>query len=313
MKAALDGNGIVKDFESLDCRKDGQLIWTSTNARTVRDANGAVLYYEGFVTDITDRKRAEAEIRWLNAGLEQRVAERTAQLRMANQELESFAYSVSHDLRSPLRSLDGYSQVLVEDYEGKLDDSGRHYLQRIRASAHHMSDLIDALLKLSRVTRSEMQLDQVDMSALARTVINELRLVEPERQVMFKVPPRLVVKADQSLMRIAMNNLLGNAWKFTSKHASALIEVGLCEAVEGETDARRKGKQVFFVRDDGAGFDMTYADKLFGAFQRLHGAKEFEGTGIGLAMVQRIIHRHGGQVWAEGAVEQGVTIYFTLS
>jgi len=234
---------------------------------------------------------------------EQRVIERTAQLKAANQELEAFAYSVSHDLRAPLRSIDGFSRALLQDYADRLDDPGQHYLQRIRAATQQMSQLIDDLLKLSRVTRSEMRREPVDLSALARAIAAELQATQPERQVEWSIAPRLVVNADAHLMRILLNNLMGNAWKFTAKHSTAKIELGTTQ---------QDSQPVYFVRDDGAGFDITYVDKLFGAFQRLHSANEFEGTGIGLATVQRIVHRHGGRVWAKGAVEQGAAVYFTL-
>jgi len=226
-----------------------------------------------------------------------------ARLEQVNKELEAFSYSVSHDLRAPLRGIDGFSQALLEDYADSLDDQGKDYLQRVRAASQRMAQLIDDMLKLSRVTRAEMRHETVDLSALAHDIAGELQKTRPERQVDFVIAPGLVVNGDAQLLRAVLENLLGNAWKFTSAHPCAKIEFGIAEY---------EGKPAYFVRDDGVGFDMAYVDKLFGAFQRLHAMNEFPGTGIGLATVQRIIHRHGGHVWAEGAVEQGATFYFTL-
>lgn len=221
----------------------------------------------------------------------------------ANKDLESFSYSVSHDLRAPIRAINGFSRILLEDYGDRLDDEGKKHLKRVYDAGQRMGVLIDDILRLSRVTRSEIRRSMVDLSQLAQSVINDLQNASPERQVEVTIAPDLKVNADFNLMRIVLENLLGNAWKFTQKHPSAKIELGVTV----------KDKQTtFFVRDDGAGFDMAYVNKLFGAFQRLHDTSEFEGTGIGLATVQRIIHRHGGSVWAEAVVEQGATFYFTL-
>ncbi|MDZ4339324.1 MAG: ATP-binding protein, partial [candidate division NC10 bacterium] len=253
--------------------------------------------------EVIQRRRAEEEIRRLNEGLEQRITERTAELEAVNKELESFSYSVAHDLRGPLRSLDGFSQILLEDYNGQLDTQGKDYLLRVRSGAQRMAQLIDDLLRLSRVTRGEIRREAVDLSGAARSVVTELQKTQPERQLDIRIEDGMVVHGDGRLLRLVLENLIGNAWKFTSKHPRATIEFGVTQ---------RDGRPAYFVRDDGAGFDMAYADKLFGPFQRLHGPAEFPGTGIGLATVQRIIHRHGGRVWAEGGVETGATIYFMV-
>jgi len=250
-----------------------------------------------------DLAASRAQIRRLNTELEQRVIERTAQLEAANKELEAFSYSVSHDLRAPLRGIDGFSQALLDDYGDKLNETGHHYLARLRAGSRHMAHIIEDLLNLSRVTRSEVHQAHVDLSAQARSVAAELQRTHPQRRVTFTIEDGLSTQGDPGLLRVALENLLGNSWKFTSKHAEASIEFGR---------TRHAGETVYFVRDDGAGFDMAYADKLFRAFQRLHSADEFEGTGIGLATVQRIVQRHGGRVWGEGAVEQGATFYFVV-
>ncbi|MBN2147430.1 MAG: PAS domain S-box protein [Anaerolineales bacterium] len=237
------------------------------------------------------------------AELEKRVEERTAELVAVNQELEAFSYSVSHDLRAPLRAIDGFSQALLEDYMACLDDVGQDYLRRVQGASRKMGQLISDLLKLSRLTRGEMRHEQVDLSAIATEIVAELRSTQPERQVSFIIAPHLVTNGDPHLLRVALENLLGNAWKFTSKQEIAQIEFG----------SKPVGHEmVYLVRDNGAGFDMTYASKLFGAFQRLHSLAEFEGTGIGLATVQRVIHRHGGRIWAEGQVGVGAVFYFTL-
>ncbi len=263
---------------------------------------------------IEEQNRA---LRGSKAELEQRVADRTreleerneelrrnaAELLAANTELDAFAYSVSHDLRAPLRSIDGFSQVLLEDYATRLDESGQDSLQRVRAASQRMAVLIDDLLKLARVTRAEMHTEPVDLSAMARDIVAELQRTAPERPIEFAIAPGLKVQGDSRLLRVVLDNLLRNSWKYTGNQPRPRIEFATAED---------NGQRVFMVRDNGAGFDMKYADKLFGVFQRLHTSTEFEGTGVGLATVRRIITRHGGRIWAEGVVDRGATFYFTL-
>lgn len=239
----------------------------------------------------------------LYAELEQRVAERTTELQASNKELEAFAYSVSHDLRAPLRALDGFSGALISRYQEALDDQGRHYLDRIREGAQRMGDLIDDLLDLSRITRRAFEQQPVNLSELASEIAAELRAEQPGRQVECVIAPNVAAIGDRHILRIALQNLLANAWKFTGARQGARVEFG------EEAD---DGARVYFVRDNGVGFDMAYAGKLFAPFQRLHGMKEFPGTGIGLATVQRIVLRHGGRLWAEAAVGEGAVFRFTL-
>ena len=281
--------------------KDGSVVEVEIAASAIDYGGKRVIC--AAIRDITERKRAEEEIRALNEDLEDRVRRRTTQLRAANKELEAFAYSVSHDLRGPLRGMAGFSQVLLEDYGGELDETGKDYLRRIRDAGERMGDLIDDLLYLSSVSRREMRREKVDLSALARDVAEDLGRVEPERRARFAIAEGLSAEGDAGLLRVVMENLLGNAWKFTAREPEALIEFGA---------VKQDGEPVYYVRDNGVGFDEGYVEKIFGPFQRLHGEDQFEGTGVGLATVDRIVRRHGGNLWAEGEVGRGATFYFTL-
>jgi light-regulated signal transduction histidine kinase (bacteriophytochrome) len=256
--------------------------------------------FNEMLAEIQERDEA---LRRAHDQLEEKVQERTTQLQTANRELEAFSYSVSHDLRAPLRSIDGFSLALLEDCSERLDAVGKEHLKRVRAATQRMSTLIDELLNLARVARSEIRWGKVDLSALSRSIVEDLKTREPERRVECFIAEGVIVNGDSELLRVAMENMLNNAWKYTSAHATARIEVGCTQ---------QEGKSIYFVRDDGAGFDARYASRLFGAFQRLHSTHEFAGTGVGLATVQRIIRRHGGEIWAEGAVEKGATFYFSL-
>jgi light-regulated signal transduction histidine kinase (bacteriophytochrome) len=252
------------------------------------------------IRDITQRKLVEADVQKLNEDLQQRAA----QLEAANKELESFSYSVSHDLRAPLRSIDGFSHALLEDFGGQLSPEARNYLDRVQIAAQHMSELIDGLLNLSRLTRTSLQPRFINLSEMVGEITQTLSESQPERSAAFSITPDLRVEADPRLLRIVLENLLNNAWKFTSKQEQAIIEFGQLSRVKHRT---------FFVRDNGAGFDMKYVDKLFGVFQRLHTMSDFPGTGVGLATVQRIVKIHGGRIWAEGEEGKGASFYFTLN
>ena len=256
-----------------------------------------------FLLDIQDRRIAEQEIQRLNTDLEKRVIKRTAQLEAANNELESFSYSVSHDLRAPLRAVDGFSQAILDDYGPQLPDEGRRYLQTIRKGAQQMGMLIDDLLTFSRLSRAPLKKEEVDTGKLVRSVLEDLSAQREGRQIDLRIGDLPACAGDPALLRQVWINLLSNALKYTKKREAAVVEIG-CEA--------SPDGNVFLVRDNGTGFDMRYAGKLFGVFQRLHRAEEYEGTGVGLALVQRIIQRHGGRVWADAAIDHGATFYFTL-
>jgi hypothetical protein len=294
------GAGTFSDFRVR--RRDGTWRWIEGTARNLLDEPG-VEAIAGTFRDVTERRRIEDEIRALNAELEDRVRERTAQLEAANRELEAFSYSVSHDLRAPLRAIDGFSLALLEDCADRLDHAGQDFLERIRRATGRMAALIDDFLKLSRLARGDVRREPVDLGALAEEVARDLRARDPEREVRLVIGGDLVAEADATLVRVVIENLLGNAWKFTARRGEAVIELGAED---------RNGERVFYVRDNGAGFDMAYAGKLFVPFQRLHGPQDFHGTGVGLATVQRIVHRHGGRIWAEAVVDGGAAFFFTL-
>jgi PAS domain S-box-containing protein len=301
----IQGEPLQEEYRII--RPRGEIRWIFARIFPIYSQSGEILRHVGIAANITERKQAEQKIRELNQQLEMRVQQRTAELTAANKELESFSYSVSHDLRSPLRGIDGFSKALLERYQDQLDDKGKHYLNRIRSGTQRMGELIDDLLQLSRVTRSQMRPTQVNLSAIAQEIAQELSESNPERLVNWLISPDLIVSGDRQLLRIILENLLNNAWKFTSVKIQADIELSCmkCHKSNGSSLA-------YFVRDNGVGFDAFYANKLFQPFQRLHTAEEFPGTGIGLATVQRIVHRHGGDVWAEGLVGEGATFYFTL-
>ena len=293
----------TNDF-SLECRinraSDHSLRWISAQGRLYRDLAGKPVRMMGVVADITDRKQREQEFEHH----QQELARSNSDLAAANNELESFSYSVSHDLRAPsLGPSTGSAMRCWKIAVTGSDDTGKTHLNRIRAATQRMGLLIDDLLNLSRLSRTEMHLQSVDISAIAFSVADEIQKSQPERQIELRVEDGLKTTADPGLLRAVLENLLSNAWKFTSKRASAHIEFGV---------THEDGTPAYFVRDDGAGFDPAYSDRLFGAFQRLHSMSEFAGTGVGLATVQRIVQRHGGRIWAKGAVDHGATFYFTL-
>jgi PAS domain S-box-containing protein len=292
-------------LEICGLRKDDTEFPVEISVAPLETAEGSLVSCA--IRDISDRKQIQEGLRRQAEEVERHRSElalANVELIAANQELESFSYSVSHDLRAPLRTIDGFSLALLEDCADKLDAQGRSYLHRVRAATQRMGILIDDILDLSRVTRAEMRRESVDLSSIARSVLGELAVAQPDRHAEVKIKDRLNAIGDSHLLHIALQNLLGNAWKFTSKLETAHIEFD---------ETSFNGTTIFYVRDDGAGFDSAQAKRLFGAFQRLHNKDEFPGTGIGLATVQRIVHRHGGRIWAKGAVGHGATFYFTLA
>lgn len=298
VQACVD-EGKEYDIEHRIVWPNGEVRWVSEKGDVIRDAQGKAVRMLGVVRDVTKSKRAQLEIKQLNADLENR----TRQLDSMNHELEAFAYSVSHDLRAPLRRIDGFSGILLKESAGKFDKEGERHLERIRVAVKSMDTLIEDILRLSRLSTSDLDVQEVDLGEIGRKTIEGLRAADPRRKVKVDIQKELTVVGDPNLLRIALDNLLGNAWKFTSKRRSAHIMFGV-KTVDGE--------RTFFVRDDGVGFDMAQAERIFDPFQRLHGESEFPGSGIGLALVKRIVARHGGRIWAEAELDKGATFYFTL-
>jgi PAS domain S-box-containing protein len=290
-------------------RKGGGVVWAEVNRALVRAPDGRPLLIVGVVRDITAQRDAEAQVRALTTELEDRVRQRTAQLERANQNLEAFTYSVSHDLRAPLRALNGFSEALAEEYADRLDETGLGYLQHIEAASGRMARLIDDLLHLSRVARAEIRLEPADLSAEVAEIVAELRARDPGRPVSVRIQPGVTAVADRGLIRTVLQNLMENAWKFTGRRDDATIEFG---TVPPGPDPAADGLVCCYLRDNGAGFDPAFASHLFQPFQRLHTDSDFPGTGIGLASARQIVERHGGRIWAEGAEGHGATFYFTL-
>ncbi|MCL4505197.1 MAG: PAS domain S-box protein [Chloroflexi bacterium] len=309
--------GQVWHGEIINRRKDGSQYTEEMTITPVRDERGEITHYIAIKQNITERKQAEEEIQKLNAELEQRVVQRTAQLEAANKELEAFSYTVSHDLRAPLRAIDGFSRVLLEKYAAQLPTEAQRYQQMVRGNARQMGQLIDDLLTFSRLSRQPLKIQTVTPADLVRQVLQDLRQEQEGRRIEMTIGDFPPCQADPALLRQVWINLIANALKYTRKREVARIEVGVMPMTDSRwqmVDNQQTDIQpcAYFVRDNGVGFDMRYADKLFGVFQRLHRMEEYEGTGVGLAIVQRIIHRHGGRVWAEAEVDKGATFYFTV-
>lgn len=284
--------------------RNGSELVFQDNGYPLINSEGRISSIVGFRVDITARKRDEEKIRQMHNELEQRVTERTSELQFANREMEAFCYSISHDLRAPLRSIRGYSEIILQDFAEGLDHQVVEYLQRACDSTSRMNQLLDDLLRLSVISRGDLQREEVDLADIAKKAVNDFKSADPQRRVNFNLGAGLTVCGDTRLLQIALANLLSNAWKFTGKRPEAVIEFD---------SAEKNGERVFHVRDNGEGFNMEWRHRLFGVFERLHAAKDFPGTGIGLAIVQRIIHRHGGRVWAESKPNEGATFYFTLA
>jgi len=297
------GTGQAIHQETVRLSKDGKRIDVALTLSPVRDASGAIVASSMVCRDITQRKADDQQLKLLHNTLEQRVNERTLQLDRANKELQSFSYSVSHDLRAPLRGIDGWSSALMEDFGEKLGETGLEYLGRVRSETQRMGQLIDDLLRMAMISQSGIVVKEVDISKCVRSTADRLRETSPDRIVDFIIEPALVVQGDAGLLDVALTNLIENAWKYTSKLPAARIEFGVMKVGE---------EVAYFVRDNGDGFDMKYASKLFAPFHRMHTPRDFPGTGVGLATVQRIIHRHSGRIWAEAKPKFGATFFFTL-
>ncbi len=299
----LRGDSPIYESEHRIRTRSGTWGWVFTRGQVVTLSGSGDEQFIGIAMNVTGRKQTEAELAQYRDHLEDLVASRTSALLASNQELEAFSYSVSHDLRAPLRSINGFSQIMLDEYGERLDETGKGYLHRIRGASRRMGELIDDLLKLSRIGRAELHVETVDLSAMVRSIADSLRQNQPDRRVEVVIQSDVIVRGDKFLLAIALENLLGNAWKFTARQLPARIEFGILY---------QDGQPVHFVRDNGEGFDMQYAEKLFAPFQRLHSESDYPGTGIGLSTVQRVIQRHGGRIWATAEMHRGATFYFTL-